>query len=278
MTIESQAELWNGPSGERWTREQERLDRAFEGIDAIGLAAAAAAAGEHVVDIGCGCGASTVQLAARVGATGSVHGVDISASMLARARQRTATFPWVALTREDATRHRFERKVDLLYSRFGVMFFENPSETFHHLRSGLRKSGRACFVVWRAPEDNPWLVAPLRAAERVLPPAAAGVTGGPGPFSLAAGGATRDLLERAGFEDVVLTPHDLDIVLSASGVEDAIDFALDAGPIARRLASIDDTTRAQVRRAVGDVLGAHVDGLRVSLPAGIWVVNGRVRA
>src|SRR5690242_10265645 len=116
MTVnQSQIEFWNGPAAQRWVTEQERLDRALGPVDALALERAQPRLGERVIDLGCGCGASTLRLAERVGAAGKVLGVDISAPMLARARERAAGIPWVDFYEGDAAEHRFPGDANLVY-------------------------------------------------------------------------------------------------------------------------------------------------------------------
>src|SRR5687768_17225277 len=148
---QAQIEFWNGPAAERWVNEQARLDRALASIDMLALERAAPAPGERVIDLGCGCGASTLRLAERVGPTGNVLGVDISKPMLGRARDRARTMPWVGFQEADAAEHPFAGDGDLVYSRFGSMFFVDPVAAFSNVRKALRSGGRLCIVCWRSP-------------------------------------------------------------------------------------------------------------------------------
>src|SRR5690349_9530265 len=109
-----QIEFWNGPAAQRWVTEQERLDRALGPIGEMALERSHPRKGERVVDLGCGCGASTLRLAERVGPEGKVLGIDISAPMLARARERARTMRWVTFHEGDAAEHRFAGDADLV--------------------------------------------------------------------------------------------------------------------------------------------------------------------
>lgn len=273
--VETQLDLWNGPAGERWVREQERLDRAFVHIDRIALEAAAAASGERIIDIGCGCGGSTLALAERVGPTGAVLGVDISSPMLARATERAVKVPWARFARADAASHPFDGEADLLFSRFGVMFFDEPKAAFAHLRGALRPNGRIAFVVWRAGDANPWLTGPMRAAEKLLPAVPSPPEDGPGPFALAEPSKTRAIFEGAGFQSVELSSHDVDLELSTTGLDGAVDFALGAGPLARRVEAVDAGTVERVRAAVRETFAPFVAGDRVAAPGAVWIVRAR---
>src|SRR5262245_10542724 len=121
-----QLEHWNGPGAKRWVDQQERLDRVLGPLGGFAVERAAPAPGERVIDVGCGCGASTLELAERVGPSGSALGVDISGPMLARASERARALPWAQFVEADASSHSFRGDADLLFSRFGVMFFADP--------------------------------------------------------------------------------------------------------------------------------------------------------
>src|SRR5262245_32041492 len=148
-----QREYWNGPAAERWICAREQMDRQVQGITAAALAFAEPRAGERVLDVGCGCGTTSILLHQRVAPGGSVHGVDISAPMLAVAAARA---PQIQFTVADAAIARFSTPFDLAFSRFGVMFFSDPPAAFGNLRAALAPVGRLVFACWRDPAENPW--------------------------------------------------------------------------------------------------------------------------
>jgi SAM-dependent methyltransferase len=270
---------WNGARGARWVTQQVRLDRVLAPLDAQGLATAEPAVGERVIEIGCGCGASTLALADRVGPSGAVLGVDISAPMLAVARTRTRSRPWVALREGDAARVTFSGKdgqVDLLYSRLGVMFFDDPAAAFTNLRRALRPGGRLAFVCWRSAAENPRHTVPFEAAR-----AAAGAAiapdppGAPGPFAFADSEHVLGILKQAGFRDAAVQPCDLQLELSAQGLEEAVAFALDAGPASRVLAGTSPAVAARVRAAVEGVLARRMSGQSVKMGAAVSLVRAQ---
>jgi SAM-dependent methyltransferase len=134
-----QAAYWNGPAGRRWMERQDTQDVLLAPISELSIDRAHPAKGEHVVDIGCGCGGTTIELGRRVGPTGYVLGVDISAPMLGRARERAPAKLPLEFVLADATVHSFEPgRSDLLFSRFGVMFFADPAASFANMRKALR--------------------------------------------------------------------------------------------------------------------------------------------
>lgn len=142
-----QTHEWNGKSGETWRDNQERLDRMLESYGEAALAAGAPAPGERVLDVGCGAGVTSLALAARVGPTGRVLGVDISEALVTRARERIPPSAQLAFELGDAGQMSLAPvSFDLLFSRFGVMFFDDPPAAFAHLRAALKQGGRIAFA------------------------------------------------------------------------------------------------------------------------------------
>lgn len=270
---------WNGPAGLRWVSEQAVLDRMLEPFGRATLARAAVATGERIIDVGCGCGTTTLLLAQATGPTGAVTGVDISAPMIAVAREALRGLPHVQLVEADATTLRLDAPADLLFSRFGVMFFPDPAAAFANLVSLLRPGGRLAFVCWRPLAENAWASVPFVAANRVVGNATPLDASGPGPFSFADPGIVRGLLEGAGLTDVALEGFDHGVVLGES-LDEAVEHALFAGPAARLLADADAATRARAREAVRTELAQRATQATnegVSLGAATWLVTARRR-
>src|SRR5258708_6239747 len=196
---------WNGALGQRWVAKQQETDRIVAPFGDAALKTAAPQSGERVIDIGCGCGDTSIEIARIVGPAGSVLGIDVSEPMLevARAHSALANCAHLAFCEGDASEAALPANTDLLFSRFGVMFFSQPSPAFSHLRKSLRTGGRCVFVCWRAPRDNPWAMTPLSAARMamgVTPPPADPAA--PGPFAFADGARRRGILSGAGFRRI----------------------------------------------------------------------------
>lgn len=275
-----QIEAWNGPTGAKWVHNQERLDRMLAPFSEAVLAAAASKGGERVLDIGCGCGATTLELAARVAPSGKVTGIDISAPMIARAHERAATLSHPpAFELADASVHRFApASFDLLFSRFGVMFFDDPVAAFANLASSLAPDGRLVFICWRALVENAWLTVPLRAALPLLPPFEPMAPDAPGPFAFADSARVISILERAGLRDVKMTPFDAPLRLAtrqADPVEEALAQALEIGPLSRLFTELDETVRRQVEDAVRAALAEHLDTGGIALGGAAWIATAR---
>src|SRR5437764_11189938 len=181
---------WNGQSGERWVAYQARLDAMLAVFGQAAIEAAAPAAGERVLDVGCGAGASSLALAARVGAGGQVLGVDISEPLIARARALTPQDTPVLFRVADASSAELpEGAFDILFSRFGVMFFDDPTGAFAHMRRALKPGARVAFVCWRGMAENDWVRLPSGAIKGIVPPTAPPDPEAPGPFSFGDRGA-----------------------------------------------------------------------------------------
>ena len=186
----AQADYWNANAGQKWTEHQEHQDQVLRPVSDRLIAAAKPKPGERVIDVGCGCGATTIQFAERVGPAGAVLGLDVSAPMLARARERAPQDLPITLALADATVHDVtSHAADLVVSRFGVMFFADPAKSFANLRTGLKPGGRLVFACWREAKQNPWLDPAAARGGQACPAPARDQPGGSGPVRLRERGA-----------------------------------------------------------------------------------------
>jgi ubiquinone/menaquinone biosynthesis C-methylase UbiE len=270
-----QIAYWNGPGGQHWADRQQAQDTLLAPVTDILIDRAKAKTGERLIDVGCGCGDTSIALAQRVGPTGHVTGIDISAPMLARARQRVAAGAPVDFLLADATVYPFASgDFDLLVSRFGVMFFAEPAISFANLRKALRPSGRLTFVCWREPRDNPFFMAPLQAVYKHAPRLPQLGPEDPGPFSFASEARVHRVLGEAGFSGIEMEPCNLALDLAVGrGLDGAVEGALEIGPAARALAEQPPDVRAAAANSIREALAAFVSGQKVLLPASIWVVT-----
>ena len=270
-----QAAYWNGPAGQRWIGRQETLDIILAPVSNILFDCARVAEGERVIDVGCGCGATTFELARRVGRSGRVLGVDISTPMLARARERTPADLTLEFAAADATVHPFEPgRADLLFSRFGVMFFAEPEVSFANMRTALRRGGRIVFACWREPRKNPWMIMPLQEAYKHVPRLPEVGPEDPGPFSFASEARVHRILSAAGFASITIEPVDLSFDLAVGrGLDGAVAAALATGPVSRALEDQPRDLHEAVARSIRAALASIQQGEKVSLDGSVWLVT-----
>jgi ubiquinone/menaquinone biosynthesis C-methylase UbiE len=270
-----QIAYWNGSGGRKWTDRQERQDVLLAPVSELLFARTKVAPGERVVDIGCGCGSTTIELARRVGPKGSVVGVDVSVPMLARARERALAGMPVEFVEADATVYRFPPgRADLLCSRFGVMFFSEPTLSFANMRTALRSGGRLVFACWREPQENPWMVLPLMEVYKHVPSLPESGPEDPGPCSFAKADRVRRILDQAGFSAVALEPVDFSIDLATGrGLDSALATALEIGPASRALDGQSPELRENAAQSIRTALAPFQQGETVPLAAAIWIVT-----
>jgi SAM-dependent methyltransferase len=263
---------WNETVGPAWVAMQDGLDAQLRPLGELAMAALAPGEGERLIDVGCGCGETTLALARRVGPGGAVTGADISEPMLAVARSRAeaARIAQARFVQADAQVHAFE-PADGAFSRFGVMFFADPAAAFANLRRALKPGGRIAFVCWRALAENPWMRVPGAAVAPLLPaPPPPPDPLAPGPFAFGDRERLHGLLKAGGFAEIAIQPHDAPI--RWPDLDTAVRLAMRVGPAgtaAREHPDLGDRIEAAVREALAPHAGA--DG--VSLPSATWIVR-----
>lgn len=266
---------WRDEAGPNWVRAQPAVDRMLSPITERLLEIADAGEGERVVDVGCGCGTTTIAFGERVGPTGSALGLDVSDAMVDFARSRSTKIRHVEFVCADATDHHLEPTADLLTSRFGVMFFSRPVTAFRNLRTALRPSGRLAFACWQAIERNPWidfLMGAFPEVDSPMPPP----EGGPGPFSLSAPEQIMELLESAGFVEVAIGSFATKVSLGATP-DEALHGMTEIGPLARILSEGGAEGRAEILTRARSFLEAAYASGPPRLDAAAWMVQARPR-
>jgi SAM-dependent methyltransferase len=270
---------WNSDAGRAWVRRQERLDRQIAPHGERALAAAAPRTGERVLDVGCGCGATTLELARRVEARGFATGLDLSGPMLERARQRAAEAGLgnVEFRQDDAQTARPGEPVDLVFSRFGVMFFADPAAAFANLAAALRPGGRLAFVCWQGVMKNPWVTIPMGAVAAHLPLPAPPPPGTPGPFAFGDADRVRGILDEAGFGGIEIEGAEIPMSPGGGDLEDAVDLYLEIGPVAALLREHPDgaALAPKVADAIRSALAPLVRGDELALGSAAWIVTAR---
>ena len=278
----AQIAYWNDAAAANWTTFQSQIDSIFSPITELAVEAASPRIGERVLDIGSGCGGTVLEFARHVGPTGHVLGIDVSVPMSARARERLAAARAGnadIVVADAATCDLASGDRDLLFSRFGVMFFADPVTALANLRNAMKGTGRLLWVVWRELADSPFFTVPLNAALPLLPVAPAADPHAPGPFAFADADRLQRLLHNAGWRNAWLERRDVPLRLAANDEpEVAAELANWMGPLARRMAAnaAGPELHASVRRAIEKVLPAHAGPHGISLVASVWVVSAEV--
>ncbi len=277
-----QIRYWNELAGPKWVALEAMIDAQIAPLGRLVMERAALAPGEHVLDVGCGCGHTTLELARRVGPGGRVVGIDLSAPMLARARAlvEAGGVSNVGFEHDDAQTRRFEpESFDVVFSRFGVMFFGEPVAAFRNLRTGLRRDGRLAFVCWQGLERNPWMSVPLAAAAQhiALPPPPP--AGAPGPLALADRERLHGILAAAGFADIAIEPHVETLAVGGGAeLEVVVDFLLQMGPAAAAIRAAPPAALPAVAGAMRAALAPFAGPGGVRLDGAAWIVRARAVA
>jgi len=271
----AQIDYWNATAGETWSTMHDQLDRQIAPLGLEAMRRLLPQPGEQILDIGCGCGQTTVALAERVGRAGAVMGVDISRPMLEVARERPLppeaaqpTFREADAQSDDLG----ESVFDAAFSRFGVMFFSDPVAAFTNIRAALKPSGRLVFVCWRPYPENLWMRIPMEAAQPLLAPAAPADPTAPGPFAFADPERVRSILGQAGFTAVTIERHDTRI--GGGDIDQTVALAFRVGPLGRALQETPDRL-PEVAKAVKAAITPFDTPRGVLMPAAVWIVQAR---
>ncbi|MBN3788728.1 class I SAM-dependent methyltransferase [Burkholderia sp. Ac-20353] len=267
-----QAALWNGPSGRAWVDTQAAIDTMFRPFAETLVEAAAATQARHVLDVGCGTGAVTVAIARRLGADGSCTGIDVSAPMLDAARARAERDSVRAdFIRADVQTHAFvPAQFDLIVSRLGVMFFDDPVRAFSNLRGAAADGASLCAIAWRSAADNPFMTTAERAAAPLLPNLPPRVPGTPGQFAFGDRERVASILGASGWTGVDIRPLVVSCVLPAHALT---DYVSRLGPVGLALRDVDDETRVRVVETVCAAFEPYVHGDEVRFDAACWMIG-----
>jgi SAM-dependent methyltransferase len=267
------AAMWNGASGQAWLDEQPLLDRTYEAIETLLADVAAASGARSVLDIGCGTGATTLAIARRLGPAAEVTGVDISEPLIALARRRAEKIAAVRFVRADAQIHAFEpASFDLVVSRFGVMFFDDPIAAFANLHRAAKPVGEMRLVVFRSVTENPFMTTAERAAAPLLPGLGARQPDAPGQFAFADPRRISTVLGASGWTDIDIRPIDVACALPEPAL---LGYLSRLGPVGLILQKADDATRSTLVETVRAAFDPYVHGTEVRFSAACWMVGAR---
>jgi SAM-dependent methyltransferase len=271
------SEFWNGEGGEKWLRFQETIDASLRPFGQKIMSAAAILPGERVLDVGCGCGDTSFDMARQVGSGGGVLGVDISEPILAHARARamSAIDKNVTFERGDAQLHSFDAAAfDLVFSRFGVMFFDDPVAAFKNLRAALRTGGRAACICWRPAKDNEWVTRSLEVVSRHVPLLDPPGPEDPGPMSFGDPERVTRILTASGFSNIEINSFDTPFTIGAN-LDEAVAFLTQMGPASGAMAQsgASDMLKATIAADLSEALAPYDTGAGVAMGAATWIVT-----
>lgn len=273
---EEQARFWS-ELAPTWVELDEKLELVGGGPGRAAMELLAPVPGQHLLDIGCGGGGTTLELARRVAPDGDVVGVDIAEGMVSGARRRADKVGAhnVELLTADVQVHDLgAERFDGAFSRFGVMFFSGPAAAFTNVRRSLCPGGRLAFSCWRDLFDNEWMLVAGAAAIAVIgQPLPMPGPGEPGPFSLADAGRVRDVLGSAGFHDLEIEQYDEPVLLSEGAIAEQALISMRVGGVREALRDADDELRAKVLDAIDAALRERLDDGTVRLSRGAWLVT-----
>ncbi|MEM8663247.1 MAG: class I SAM-dependent methyltransferase [Pseudomonadota bacterium] len=270
----AQRALWNGPAGQAWVDAQDLLDRQLAPMERILTDSIAATGAKRILDVGCGTGTTTLAAAARLGDDAHCTGIDISGLMVAAARGKAAqTGASVEFLEADAQTHAFAAaSFDLIASRFGVMFFDNPVAAFANLRRATRTGGALRMVVWRTAAENPFMTTAERVAAPLMPGLPERRPDEPGQFGFGDKGRVEAILQESGWGAVDIRPIDAPCSFPRSGLE---KYIIRLGPVGRALAEADEDVRARVQAALVPAFAPFVKGDQVEYTAACWMVSAK---
>jgi ubiquinone/menaquinone biosynthesis C-methylase UbiE len=271
-------QVWNDIVGPKYLRHGEVITSGFSRHSDAAIARHPIAPGARVLEIGCGLGDLSLELARAVGPGGAVVGVDCAARFLEHARAQPGVdgLPQLGFLEVDAQVHPFEPTWDRVVSRFGTMFFQSPVHALRNLRGALRPGGELLMLVWRRLDANAWLSLAKEVALRLLPPPPDGPTCGPGPFSMADPETVTLQLRAAGYERIAFEPVDVPVRLGS--IADAVQFMLDLGPageLVRLAGDLGVERRPALAAALADELAPFVTQGAVEIDSASWCVTAR---
>jgi SAM-dependent methyltransferase len=276
-TANEQKKLWDGLGGQAWVEAQEVLDRLFKPFEDLLVESVSAKSPNAVPDVGCGTGSTTLAIARLLGAKGSCVGIDISEPMTAAAQSRAEREDLPArFICADAQRYALDPvSIDMIVSRFGVMFFDDPVAAFANLRRAARDTAALRLITWRSAAENPFMTTAERAAAPLLPDLPVRRADGPGQFAFADAQRVSNILTGGGWTHVDLQPIDVGCTLLES---ELVRYTTQLGPVGRMLQGADDTTRARVIDTIRPAFDSYVRGSEVEFTAACWVVSAQARS
>ena len=271
-----QKEFWSGKGGDYWVVKQNEMDIMLNPLGEKALAKLDLKSNSKVLDVGCGCGATTLEIAKKV-SDGTVTGLDISVPMLDQAKSEASIqgisnvdFRVVDVQVEQLA----SKEYDYVYSRFGVMFFEDPFEAFRNISSSVKEGGKLSFVCWQDPYLNPWQSLSIQVIRGYLdipsPPPRS-----PGPFAFQEKDYVKDILEQSGFPNISLDDNQEDITMFAGkSLQEASEDYLAINPVVTEmLKDSPDSLKAKIVESLKEAFSEYHKGDGLLFPSATWIVS-----
>ena len=270
-----QTAIWNGDAGNAWVEAQALLDYMFKPIETMLVDALAAEHHQQVLDIGCGTGCTTIAASRLLGTKSDCTGIDISEQMIAtakvRAERESLTTTFICA---DAQSYLFKpESFDLIISRFGVMFFDDPVAAFRNMRHAARNNAECRFIAWRSAEENSFMTTAERAASTLLVNMPVRYPDEPGQFAFARWGRVHSILDESGWGAITIEPVDVVCTFPES---ELIHYLTRMGPLGGILQKLDEPTRKNVIATIRAAFDPYVHGDEVRFIAACWNVSASV--
>ena len=265
--------IWGDLVSDPWVRHADAVDGHSAPFGAAAMDALEPLVGASVIDVGCGVGGTTWELATRVGPTGRVLGLDLSTPFVEGARLRGSA-DQVSFVVGDASTIALD-PVDAVFSRMGVMFFAEPAAAFTNIRSFVRPGGALAFACWQDPFANPWMIVPVMATVPVLGAPQLPGPGEPGPFSLALPETIETVLGDAGWSDVEVTGLSVEQPFPAGDARGCAEVMSGLNPVLAAGLRDHPERGAELLDAVTAALREYERDGEVVLPAAAWIVHAR---
>ena len=268
--------FWNGQGGRTWVTRQKHTDTTLASVTDALLAFAAPRPGELILDVGCGCGGPTLELARVVGISSRIAALDISGPMLAEGMERAkaegiSNIDW--LEADPATTEL--DNYDLLISAFGTMFFGDPLSAFTNIRRAANPGARMALVCWRSLAENPWIEVPMSAVASHLPPRSKSAPNAPGMFAFADPERVTEVLTNSGWTPPLFKKLDLDIA-AGRGLEEAVIQSTQIGAVNSWLRNQPEEIVLGAIASLRDALSPYVDDNSVRLPGAMWLISSEL--
>ena len=275
----NQKDFWSGKGGDIWVERQNAMDTMLSPLGEAALNKLNFNEEENVLDIGCGCGHTTLNIAKRIGSSGNVTGLDISEPMLKRAKESAVemsitntSFKCVDVQIEDLG----DQIYSAAFSRFGVMFFEDSIAAFKNINKSLISGGYLSFVCWQSPAVNPWQSLFIQEVKKFLdlpsPPPRS-----PGPFAFMESEYVSSILEESKFQDITIEGHEAEVnMFSGRSLSDSVKDYISINPVVTQM--LKESSENQIAEIVNSGIEAfspYYSEKGLIFPSATWLVTAR---